>query len=197
MGILSGIKTVSEIFRSEKTELYDVSGGRQIPFFLEDNRIYIIPGYQREIQWDNEKVQILVDDLKNGNKFLGTVILSTSEVGKFEIIDGQQRFTVITLMITYLNSILPPSKRIEPICGLKNASFECFEDALVEEFDYEAISKTNIKLSEYINKTDVLEQKEDFRRIWLCLKERIDGLVLCEQEDLLTSLSVSAQFLGR
>lgn len=192
MEILSGIKTVSEVFKKEETKLYDVSGGRNIPIPLEDNRIYIIPGYQREIRWDNEKVQILVDDLKKGSKFLGTIILSTSEACKFEIIDGQQRLTVITLMITYLNSILPPNKKIEPLCKLHNASFEYFDDALIEGFDYEAISKTNKGLYEHIIQTDVLEQKEDFRRIWLCLKERIDKLSVCDQEKLLTSLSDSS-----
>lgn len=192
MRILSGIKTVSEVFRSEETELYDVSGGRKLPFPLDNDRVYIIPGYQREIKWDNEKVQILVDDLKKGSKFLGTIILSTSEARKFEIIDGQQRITVITLMITYLNSILSSNKRIGPLCRVFNASFECFEEALVDGFDYETISKKNIGLFERINNTDVLEQKEDFRRIWCCLKERIDRLTSCEQEELLTSLSDSS-----
>lgn len=100
MSILSGIKLIREIFSTEKTVLVDVGGGRYDDRQLEENRKYIIPGYQREIKWDNEKVQILIDDLKEGDKFLGTIILSTSKSGEFEVIDGQQRLSVITLLLT-------------------------------------------------------------------------------------------------
>lgn len=68
MSILSGIKLIREIFSTEKTVLVDV-GGRNDDCQLEENSKYIIPGYQREIKWDNEKVQILIDDLKEGDKF--------------------------------------------------------------------------------------------------------------------------------
>lgn len=69
VSILSGIKLIREIFSTEKTVLVDVGGGRNDDRQLEENRKYIIPGYQREIKWDNEKVQILIDDLKEGDKF--------------------------------------------------------------------------------------------------------------------------------
>lgn len=110
MSIISGIKLIREIFSTEKTVLVDVGGGRYDDRQLEENRKYIIPGYQREIKWDNEKVQILIDDLKEGDKFLGTIILSTSKSGEFEVIDGQQRLSVITLLLTYLNNVVSEGK---------------------------------------------------------------------------------------
>jgi uncharacterized protein with ParB-like and HNH nuclease domain len=72
-------------------------GGREKSITLEKDRVYIVPEYQREIRWSTENVQVLIDDLKKGNKFLGTIILCTSEPKKFEIIDGQQRITSIAL----------------------------------------------------------------------------------------------------
>jgi len=110
VSIISGIKLIREIFSTEKTVLVDVGGGRYDDRQLEENRKYIIPGYQREIKWDNEKVQILIDDLKEGDKFLGTIILSTSKSGEFEVIDGQQRLSVITLLLTYLNNVVSEGK---------------------------------------------------------------------------------------
>lgn len=188
MSILSGIKLIREIFSTEKTVLVDVGGGRNDNRQLEENRKYIIPGYQREIKWDNEKVQILIDDLKEGDKFLGTIILSTSKSGEFEVIDGQQRLSVISLLLTYLNSMVSEGKRLLPLCQIKNGTFKCFSEALKESFDYEKIKENNISLYEAIIENDILNQKDDFRRIWLCIKERLDRMLPDDQEDLMDSL---------
>lgn len=152
------------------------------------DRKYIIPGYQREIKWDNEKVQILIDDLKEGYKFLGTIILSTSKSGEFEVIDGQQRLSVITLLLTYLNNVVSEGKKLFPLCQIQNGTFKCFSEALNESFDYDKIEKSNISLYKTIIENDVLSQKDDFRRIWLCIRERLDRMLPDDQEDLMDSL---------
>lgn len=87
MRILSGIKKVEEVFGTKQVCIYDEINGRDNSVYLDENRIYIIPGYQREIRWSAENVQILIDDLKKGSKFLGTITLSTSEARKFEVIE--------------------------------------------------------------------------------------------------------------
>lgn len=202
MSILSGIKLIREIFSTEKTVLVDVGGGRNDDRQLEENRKYIIPGYQREIKWDNEKVQILIDDLKEGDKFLGTIILSTSKSGEFEVIDGQQRLSVITLLLTYLNNVVSEGKRLLPLCQIQNGTFKCFSEALNESFDYEKIKKNNISLYETIIENDTLSQKEDFRRIWLCIQERLERMLPDAQEDLMDSLldssvNVIVNYIGK
>ena len=102
---LSGIKKVNEIIISEEIVIYDKpKGGRERTVCLDEGREYIVPEYQREINWSTENVQILIDDLRKGSKFLGTITFSTSKPKEFEIIDGQQRITVITMMITCLNA---------------------------------------------------------------------------------------------
>ena len=58
MGNLSAIKKVLEVMSVKSTDLFDFTGGRKIPFQLDEERIYIIPGYQREISWTAENVQI-------------------------------------------------------------------------------------------------------------------------------------------
>lgn len=201
MNILSGIKLVKEVLGNKETMMVDVGGGRNDPRPLEENRKYIIPGYQREIKWNNKNVQVLIDDLRDGEKFLGTIILSTSKKGEFEVIDGQQRLSVITLILTYLNSIVSTEKKFYPLCKLENRSFECFSDALNESFDFEKIQKNNKILFDKIIETDFLNQRNDFRRIWLCIKERVDILSQDEQEELIdalldSSVNVIVNYIG-
>lgn len=176
MGNLSAIKTVQEIISSKATTIYEIIGDRTRPFPLEESRIYIIPGYQRKIRWSSENVQILIDDLQNGKKFLGTITLSTSWATKFEIIDGQQRMTVITMLITYLKKVVINKKNMEDLCKIENQSFETFNELLFYEFDYERVRDENKPLFEEIMKNDVLDQKNDFKEIWESIVERVDLL---------------------
>lgn len=186
--MISGIKSVSDVLKADETDLYDLAGGRKDLKPLEKGRRYIIPGYQREIKWNDRLVQMLVDDLTKGDKFLGTIALSSSKIGEYEVMDGQQRLTVIRMFIKYLNSKVSPDKQIGPLCELTNATFPYLDEALRYDFDYELIKERNMELYENIIRIDVLEQKEDLRKIWLCLKERIDSKNQSEQENLLTAL---------
>lgn len=182
---LSGIKKVEEILSINETEISTVKGGRKKDYILEKSRKYIIPGYQREIRWSEENVQTLIDDLKEGSKFLGTITFSTSESGEFEVIDGQQRITVITVIKKYLEEY--DRKNIK-LCDIKNLSFPYFVEALKYKFDYEKIQTENVELYNNIIKTDVLEQRENFERIWKSIDERISSLDDTDKEKLLLAL---------
>ena len=192
MANLSGIKNVKEIILSEDLSIYDKTrGGREKEVRLEKGREYIIPEYQREINWSKENVQILIDDLRRGSKFLGTITLSTSESQKFEIIDGQQRLTVITLMITYLNECVSENKKVKNLCDICNKSFPDFKDALHYKFDYEKIKEENLPLYNRIIENDNQNQKLDFKRIWDSIVERVDLLSIYKKEELLLALCES------
>ena len=145
---LSGIKKVEEVLSCESVIIYDIpKGGRPRTVSLDENRKYIVPGYQREIRWSTENVQVLIDDLKKGSKFLGTITLSTSKPKEFEIIDGQQRLTVITLIVSCLNQFVIESKGLTNTCEIDNLSFPYFNDALKYKFDYERIKNENLSWS--------------------------------------------------
>ena len=192
MANLSGIKKVDEFFESEELVIYDIpKGGREKCVILEEGRKYVIPGYQREISWSTENVQILIDDLKQGDKFLGTITLSTSRPKEFEVIDGQQRITVITLIINYLNKFVGEGKRLENLCRIDNKSFKYFNEALEFEFDYEKIKEKNNELYNNLWVNDNQGQKENFSKIWESVVERISPLTLNEKEKLLIALRES------
>ncbi len=66
---------------------------------------YIIPLYQRNYAWgENEITQLLQDiwdkceENKDGNYYIGTLIVDKRNDGSLEIIDGQQRHTTLTLI---------------------------------------------------------------------------------------------------
>jgi len=176
MSNISGIKKVSELLKNEETVVYEITGELKRPFPLGKNRIYIIPGYQREIRWSSEDVQTLIDDLiRGGKKFLGTITISTLDGINCEVIDGQQRLTVLTMIISQLNKYFPDKKSFKDLCKIQNDSFLMFNNALENEFDLDLLKESNISVFENIVGSDILNQIPDFQVIWNSIKQRIDN----------------------
>ncbi len=74
-----------------------------------NGRFFEIPKYQRGYAWEVQNIRDLFDDItesieSNSNHYIGTIVLSKSENDeeKFYIVDGQQRTTTITLIISSL-----------------------------------------------------------------------------------------------
>ena len=101
---------------------------------------FIIPDYQRPYKWDNEKCEILWQDLTgffadkkpNEEYYLGTIVTCKSNENpksEIEVIDGQQRITSILLLLRAFYSKLENSKIVdENITGLKNQIAPCLWD---------------------------------------------------------------------
>ena len=86
---------------------------------LLQNTKYSIHYYQREYMWQRKHVEELIDDLTSefleyynegdnrtavqdyGSYFMGSIVLAGRENA---IIDGQQRFSTLTLILIYLNN---------------------------------------------------------------------------------------------
>ncbi|WP_461607291.1 DUF262 domain-containing protein [Aeromonas rivipollensis] len=80
---------------------------------LEDSARYLVPMYQRNYAWgEGEITQLLQDVLdyqgKRNSKdkyqpyYIGTLVVFARGDGSFEVIDGQQRFTTLTLLANWL-----------------------------------------------------------------------------------------------
>lgn len=75
---------------------------------LLDNDKYIIPIYQRNYAWEDKEISLLIQDLGNAcqkskeNYYIGSLVVYKRENGDFEVIDGQQRLTTLTLIMYYL-----------------------------------------------------------------------------------------------
>lgn len=81
---------------------------------LEADRKYSIPAFQREVRWDDNNLKMLLYDLSRSSKFLGNIILTIKSDHTCEIIDGQQRTTV--LRVKYAENI---QNRVKPLLTIK------------------------------------------------------------------------------
>ncbi len=88
---------------------------RTISDLLSVKKKYVVPRFQREYSWTEEKVSELWDDIvsnisldENGNfnheeYFIGSLVLVGEDKSvEMEIVDGQQRLTTLTILLSAL-----------------------------------------------------------------------------------------------
>lgn len=134
---------------------------------LEENRIYEIPLFQREIRWTPDNVNRLISDLKNGPKFLGNIILSICSE-HYEIIDGQQRTTIILLIINCIKKLHGTTIEVFDMCELINHSFSKLQLLIDNDFDYDSLDNTKKK---DVKDSDIYIQIERYKDLWNTLKK--------------------------
>ena len=91
--------------------------------FNDENKCnYIIPIYQRNYAWGDDEISSLLQDIKNAceknkeqdkNYYIGSLVVYRRENSNFEVIDGQQRLTTLTLIMHHLGKL-----------SFRNVSFE-------------------------------------------------------------------------
>lgn len=154
---------------------------------LLDNRKYDIDDYQREYRWTTKQVRELIQDLTEkflddytlgderlavegyGHYYLGTVILSHKD-GRDFIVDGQQRLTTLTLLLTYLHNLQAERDDIVPvdklICsvkyGKKSFNIDVFDripcmEALFDGITYDASGKNESVQNIVTRYDDIME----------------------------------------
>lgn len=85
-----------------------------------DDFVFSIPLYQRPYAWETEQAEALLDDLLGflgeGNDqidelnpyFLGSIVLIKAEGStQAEVVDGQQRLTTLTILLSVLREVVP------------------------------------------------------------------------------------------
>ncbi|MGB5592489.1 MAG: DUF262 domain-containing protein [Crocosphaera sp.] len=97
------------------------------------NYQFEIPSYQRPYAWGADQVLDLIDDLldafpylddNNCDYFLGSIILiKKSKKTQVEVVDGQQRLTTLTLLLSVFRHLLPS----------ENNAYECINDLLEKQ----------------------------------------------------------------
>lgn len=80
--------------------------------FVHRKEHYTIPPYQRNYAWGAKEIEQLIQDIIDQSKlpdkknyYIGTVVTYHRVDGKFEVIDGQQRLTTLTLLINVLKQL--------------------------------------------------------------------------------------------
>jgi uncharacterized protein with ParB-like and HNH nuclease domain len=85
--------------------------------------VFAIPGYQRPYAWKNDQAQDLFDDLlgfmrsasgrveESPPYFLGSIVLiKTDALPNADVVDGQQRLTTLTLLLSAIRANVPPKE---------------------------------------------------------------------------------------
>lgn len=158
---------ISEFFKMDAHRV-------QADFFLENKKQLLIPLYQREFKWKEEKVTSLITDIKKNAKYLGNIILDEKE-NHYEIVDGQQRITTCLLaMVAMYNYYFEHPREqsniasfIKPYDGniiLKNDSIGAYLD----------IQNKRIELR-ILEENDVYQQSTIFIESYNNIKQLIDG----------------------
>ena len=176
--IIGTLLTIEQFLENKDTEILidtPTSPNERI-YKLDKGRRYIIPNYQREIRWDESQLSDLINDIMGKKQFLGNVILSRKG-NDYEIIDGQQRITVLRMLIQYLYATHPYAedyfKKYE-LCPLIIDSFEAFPAFEANNYQISEDIKEKVLLSDdyhqyprYTNlwdlmsKSDILTTPED------------------------------------
>lgn len=80
---------------------------------------FVIPVYQRAYAWEKEQWTTFLNDLLEqlegqNNYFYGNILLEADKniSQKFEVIDGQQRITTLSIFIRALLNVLKEKKNI-------------------------------------------------------------------------------------
>lgn len=139
--------------------------GGESTIILQQNRKYIIPDFQREIRWEENNLSILLSDLSTSPRFLGNIILTIKKDGDCQIIDGQQRTTVLLLILAYIKSRY--KEKLEPFtpCSIENRSFTGLSELMENGFADELLENPDI------TKTDYYGQRQSFINLWRWLKK--------------------------
>lgn len=162
--IIGTLLTVEKFLENKDTEiLIDTPASpNERVYKLDEGRSYIIPNYQREIRWDEPQLSDLINDIMGKKQFLGNVILSRKG-NNYEIIDGQQRITVLRMLIRYIYETHPYAedyfKKYE-LCPLIIDSFGEFP--LFEAYSYQMCDDIRLQ----VISSDDYHQHPRYTNLW-------------------------------
>lgn len=126
---------------------------------LLENDKFIIPLYQRNFSWGRDEIHQLLADIEDSKNdyYIGSIVVAPRNNNVFEVIDGQQRHTVLTL----INAVFQQENKEKE----RNLFFEAREshDILLHEL-YSNFSQSKVAFSKKNGDkgiTNILEAVKD------------------------------------
>ena len=156
-------------FLSQEAVTIKISGTDEKVFELEKGRTYVIPDFQREIRWQPENLIELMNDISRRDKFLGNLILTRNENKKYSIIDGQQRTSLLLMLIQFTMAKYGDELTAPPeLCTIENESFP--EYGTFQKNNY-SFSEMEPSLAEEVKASDQYKQAERFQLLWKTIED--------------------------
>lgn len=124
---------------------------------LENKQKYFIPMYQRNYAWGEQEIDQLILDIqdyqhKNQKYYIGTLVVFEHSNGSYEIIDGQQRFTTLTLLAICLKRLSKEEKIVLDMSWFNQFNLD-FESRPKSSLTFQALLRgdhlQHLKSSEY------------------------------------------------
>ena len=90
------------------------------------SRRFKVPAYQRSYAWESEHVEALLNDIneaiknKENEYFLGSVVVTGPINHRYEVVDGQQRLTTVSLLIAAIKDIFQRDGDLEVVSSVKS-----------------------------------------------------------------------------
>ncbi len=89
--------------------------GKSIKEIFDASNKYIIPLYQRNYAWGKEQIETLIQDIseaykkdKNSKYYIGGLVVLRRHNGDYEVVDGQQRLTTLSLLTKIMGITTAP-----------------------------------------------------------------------------------------
>lgn len=85
-----------------------------------------VPAYQRSYAWESEHVEALLQDIndaiqsKENEYFLGSIVVTGQSEGRHDVVDGQQRLTTISLLVSAIKDIFADKNDMEVVVSVKS-----------------------------------------------------------------------------
>ncbi|WP_456079999.1 DUF262 domain-containing protein [Mogibacterium sp.] len=160
-GIVGTVITIEDLYEKKDSTIFYGGGVEKKELFnLIKERKYIIPLFQRELRWQKGNLLTLISDVEKKPKFLGNIILTKKDSDVFEILDGQQRTTIIYLLIKYIEYKYSSRFNVITLCDLEIESFKGFSNLFNMCFDAEKEELEKIK------GTDAYKQYDKYEGLW-------------------------------
>lgn len=105
----------------------------KVKALLSDASCYLVPMYQRNYAWGEGEINQLIQDILDYQEYkpeqtyyIGTLVVFERDDGRFEVIDGQQRFTTLTLLTFALKRLFSENESVVDMNWYKalNLNFE-------------------------------------------------------------------------
>ena len=132
---------------------------------LLQNDTYLIPIYQRNFAWEREEIRQLLEDISQtkGNYYLGTLVVSKNNNNQFEIIDGQQRHTTLSIINAVLkNKGYDAVKSRNLIFEAREKSGKIIDNLLINKDSYQKTKSVSIEDRGIYNILRAAQDIEDF-----------------------------------
>lgn len=129
---------------------------------IETGLHFFVPSYQRGYRWDRQQVENLLNDLyefmndknngiQDGQFYcLQPIVVRKREENDFEVIDGQQRLTTISILLQFLNlSTFTVSYETRPKSKRILASIPKYATEEAQDVDHHYFKETYITIQEW------------------------------------------------